>query len=78
MDKGVLIEKPNSLARQFPCHGYKTRLFTELAGNTEDVADTYGSRDEELHRKVIELIYSVSTERLDALLKYVELFQKGD
>ncbi|MEK6841399.1 MAG: hypothetical protein AABX45_02290 [Nanoarchaeota archaeon] len=77
MDRGVLIGKPNSLAKQFPEHGYKMRLFTELAGNIEDVEDPYGHKDQETHRRVIELIHSVSTERLDALLNYVKLFQKG-
>lgn len=76
MDRGVLIDKINSLAKQFPEYGYKMRLFMELAGSTEDVADTYGSSDHGLHRRVIELIHSVSTERLDALFNYVELFQE--
>jgi|SRR3989344_1496846 len=76
MDKGVLVEKPNSLAKQFPEHGFKIRLFMELGRSTENVPDPYGRKDRETHRKVIELIHSVSTERLDALLNYVELFQE--
>lgn len=75
MDKGVLIEKPNSLAKQFSEHGCKMRLFTELAGKIGDVEDPYGHKDQETHRRVIELICSVSTERLDALLDYAKLFQ---
>lgn len=78
MDRDVLIEKSNSLIRQFTEHGCKMRLFMELMGSTEDVVDTYGSNDEELHRRVIELIHSVSAERLDALIDYVKLFQMED
>ncbi|TSC94567.1 MAG: hypothetical protein CEN87_408 [Parcubacteria group bacterium Licking1014_1] len=76
MDEGVLVKKPNSLVKQFPAHGYKMRLFMELAGNTENVPDPYGRKNQETHRRVIELIHSVSAERLDALLNYVKLFQK--
>lgn len=78
MDRCVLIDRFNSLIKRFPEHGYKMRLFRELEGKVEDVPDCGGSVDPELHRKVIELIYSVSTERFDTLLSYAKLFQKGN
>lgn len=37
MDRHLLIGMPNSLVKQFPAHGYKMRLFMELAGSPDDV-----------------------------------------
>lgn len=74
MDRGVLIDRPNSMAKQFPKYGYKMRLFRELEGRTEDVKDCGDSDDPKLHREVIELIQFIVTERFNDLINYTKLF----
>lgn len=72
MDRSVLVDKPNSLTKQFPAQGYKTWLFRELEGKTGDVPDCFGSNDSNLHRRVIELIENISRENLGTLLHWME------
>ena len=82
MDCGVLMDRTNSLAKQFPKHAYKMRLFRELEGRPIDVLDCFGSSDVALYRQVIELINVISEKYIDVLLIYVQLFvqekQKGE
>lgn len=74
MDCGVLIDKTNSLVKQFPKHAYKMRLFRELEGNPIDIPDCFGSSDVVLHRRVIKLINVISEKYIDVLLIYTKLF----
>lgn len=74
MDRGVLIDRPNSLIKQFPQYAYKMRLFRELEGNPIDVPDCFESSDRGLHRQVVELISVMSERYIDVLLLYVQLF----
>lgn len=59
MDRGTLLERPNSLVRQFPLSGFKMRLFRELEGKTDDVPDCFGQRDPNYYRRTISMIDSI-------------------
>lgn len=76
MDRGVLLDRPNSLVRQFPQCGHKMRLFMELSGRPEDVPDCGSSGDPVLHRQVVTLIYTIAHAYVDVLLAWVDIFGK--
>jgi len=41
MEQGVLSVRPNSLLKLFPDYSWKIKLFSEIAGNNDDIEDTW-------------------------------------
>lgn len=74
MDQAVLCSLPYSLVNQFPNHGFKMRLFQELAGITDDVTDCAGETNAEIYRKVNLTISSISQNHITTILKLVDIF----
>ncbi len=73
MEKGTLLERPNSLLKQFPRYSYKMRLFRELEGKNENVPDCFGSNDKNLHQEVVMLIDKISNECLNVLISWIDV-----
>lgn len=74
MDRAVLRVLPYSLINQFPNFGFKMRLFQELAGDTDDIADCAGETDIRIYRNVILSIDSIAQDRIMHILKLSEIF----
>ena len=74
MDRAVLCSLPHSLINQFPNLGFKMRLFLELAGSIDGIADCAGEADPEIHRNVILTINSIACDRITNILKLAEIF----
>ena len=74
MDRGVLLDRDNSLVRQFPEHAFRMRLFRELEGVADNVPDCFGSDDPDLYELVICSIHRIAVEGLSTLINLVQLF----
>lgn len=72
MDSLVLSELPNSLIKQFPTLGKKLRLFTQIAGRSDDVPDTGGVSDPVAHRFAVCVIHSTVLNHFDDLLTLID------
>lgn len=79
MEKGVFLERPNSLVRQFPLSGFKMRMFCELDGKADDIADLYKQEDPAVVRREILRIDAVVKERITQVIALTEMLtiQKG-
>lgn len=72
MEKLVINREVNGLCVQFPEVSGKIRLFSELAGNDEDVPDGYEMGDRETHRAITKMIVDVLTVQIDTLIVWVK------
>ena len=70
MDQNVMY----GLINQFPCFGFKMRLFQELAGNTDDITDCDGKTETQVYRDVILAINSIAQNHNTHLLNLVKIF----
>lgn len=72
MDQRVYSEANNSLVRQFPNQMNKIHLFSELTSDHSSIPDPAGSGDEELHRNIIETIFSALSKNYGKILSWTK------
>lgn len=73
MEKGVLLERPNSLVRQFPSMRFKMKLFTELEDKADDIVDLYGQKNSAVVRREILRIDTIVKTRIKQLIALAEI-----
>lgn len=72
MDKKVYSGNKNSLLKQFPKQKKKIHLISKLTLDGKGIKDPVGSGSRELHRKVIEKIYSTLTSKYKTILSWAK------
>lgn len=72
MDKKVYSKNKNSLLKQFLKQKKKIHLISELTLDHKGIKDPAGSDSKELHKKVIENIYSTLANEYKTILTWIK------
>lgn len=72
MDKKVYTGNKNALLKQFTRQKKKIHIISELTLDHKGIQDPAGSGSKELHRKVIEKIYSTLANNFETILSWTK------